>query len=52
MITLCKSITWIDSVFEVLRNDISNILCYELWICMKVSIVMFKKEKGFQGNYI
>ena len=37
---------------QVLRNDISNVLSGELWICMKVSKAMFKKEKNFKGNYV
>ena len=24
----------------------------ELWICMKVSKAIFKKEKSFKGNYV
>jgi hypothetical protein len=38
--------------YKVLRNDISNVLSGELWICMKVSKAMFKKEKIFKGNYV
>ena len=37
---------------QVLRNDISNVLSGELWICMKISKAMFKKEKIFKGNYV
>ena len=37
---------------QVLRNDISNVLSGELWICMKVSKAMFKKENIFRGNYV
>jgi hypothetical protein len=41
-----------ERIMQVLRNDLSNILCYEWWICMKVSNAMIKKEKYFKGNYI
>ena len=45
---VCKK----ERMMQVLRNDISNVLSGELWICMKVSKVMFKKEKIFKGNYV
>ena len=41
-----------ERIMQVLRNDISNVLSGELWICMKVSKAMFKKEKIFKGNYV
>ena len=45
---VCKK----ERIMKVLRNDISNVLSGELWICMKVSKAMFKKEKIFKGNYV
>jgi hypothetical protein len=45
---VCKK----ERIMQVLRNDISNVLSGELWICMKVSKAMFKKENIFKGNYV
>ena len=39
-----------ERIMQVLRNDISNVLSDELWICMKVSKAIFKKEKSFKGK--
>ena len=45
---VCKK----ERMMQVLRNDISNVLSGELWICMKVSKAMFKKEKYFRENNV
>ena len=51
-------VTWIilrlqkERIMQVLRNDISNVWSGELWICMKVSKAMFKKEKFYRGNNV
>jgi hypothetical protein len=32
-----------ERIMQFLRNDVSNVLSYELWICMEISKIMFKK---------
>ena len=52
-----------ERIMQFLRNDVSNVLSYELWICMEISKIslryeslsketMFKKEKCFKRNYV